>query len=491
MKKIYTILAGLLTATTLSAQDYTEWTSMGTATFESGYYLGSVEATLNMYRNNPDDEPEIKFERTSEVMERSLMADPSVKQFKICKFLGYDDIVLNMDAAYNLSTEGAPVVSSIPCPTGIAAIFSCDKVGVFVNGAYSPARKVMNLSAWVVFGQELNSGFNASDIIATFPDSKPEINFEISKIGGGYSSTDKSVTLNIEGTGIDHYRYGVLYTDRWTTAGINDLISGAIESATTSSSFTVEYTEGGGLYNVVVLAYDANNEYMGIRRSVQLTSNLPTPGTWEDAGTAVWHHQDAPAYSYWDYHDSNNSEDWEMISYEYPAEQLTWTVKLEKLADPTREVYRVVNPYGADCPLNESFNFLLDKMFIGEEAQNRPQAYFTDDTYWFVVDVTDPSNVTCETWRRNGHATPYFMSRYFDSYGALTMEGRTVKVTLKNIGDGTLLELPEKDGIESVEVDTTGASAEYYDLQGRRVSNPSAGVFIRRTGSSARKVRVL
>ena len=52
-------------------------------------------------------------------------------------------------------------------------------------------------------------------------------------------------------------------------------------------------------------------------------------------------------------------------------------------------------------------------------------------------------------------------------------------------GDGTLT------GIEGVEAEAgADAPAEYYDLQGRRVANPVAGLYIRRTGSKVEKVLV-
>lgn len=43
-------------------------------------------------------------------------------------------------------------------------------------------------------------------------------------------------------------------------------------------------------------------------------------------------------------------------------------------------------------------------------------------------------------------------------------------------------------GIEGIEADDTDAAAEYYNLQGIRVANPSNGIFIRRQGSRTTKV---
>ena len=45
-------------------------------------------------------------------------------------------------------------------------------------------------------------------------------------------------------------------------------------------------------------------------------------------------------------------------------------------------------------------------------------------------------------------------------------------------------------GIENVAVDNAAAAAEYFDLNGRRVSNPAAGIYILRQGSNVSKILV-
>ncbi len=50
-----------------------------------------------------------------------------------------------------------------------------------------------------------------------------------------------------------------------------------------------------------------------------------------------------------------------------------------------------------------------------------------------------------------------------------------------------LVDVPDDSAVESVETDTD-APAEYYNLQGVRVPNPSAGLYIERRGNTARKV---
>ena len=45
--------------------------------------------------------------------------------------------------------------------------------------------------------------------------------------------------------------------------------------------------------------------------------------------------------------------------------------------------------------------------------------------------------------------------------------------------------------IEEVEVAADGGDdAEYFDLQGRRVANPAAGIFLRRQGGTVSKVAI-
>ena len=49
------------------------------------------------------------------------------------------------------------------------------------------------------------------------------------------------------------------------------------------------------------------------------------------------------------------------------------------------------------------------------------------------------------------------------------------------------------NGIDDVKADTgnnANAPVEYFDLQGRRVTNPSAGIYIRRQGSHSSKIYV-
>ena len=43
-------------------------------------------------------------------------------------------------------------------------------------------------------------------------------------------------------------------------------------------------------------------------------------------------------------------------------------------------------------------------------------------------------------------------------------------------------------GISDIEIDSANGEAEYFNLQGIRVDNPTNGIFIRRQGSKVEKV---
>ena len=55
-----------------------------------------------------------------------------------------------------------------------------------------------------------------------------------------------------------------------------------------------------------------------------------------------------------------------------------------------------------------------------------------------------------------------------------------------------VIDMPGSDGIDGITIDgdDSDAPVEYYDLQGRRVDNPSAGLYIRRQGRHSSKVFV-
>lgn len=62
--------------------------------------------------------------------------------------------------------------------------------------------------------------------------------------------------------------------------------------------------------------------------------------------------------------------------------------------------------------------------------------------------------------------------------------GARIFFTVNEINNGA------NDAIDTIEATEAGAAAEFFDLQGRRVAQPTAGIFIRRAGSKVEKVVV-
>lgn len=73
---------------------------------------------------------------------------------------------------------------------------------------------------------------------------------------------------------------------------------------------------------------------------------------------------------------------------------------------------------------------------------------------------------------------------------------KTVSITMQASNDyvpayfcmDNLTYSADQGGVEGVAADAAAAAPEYFDLQGRRVANPSAGLFIECRGNSVRKV---
>lgn len=80
----------------------------------------------------------------------------------------------------------------------------------------------------------------------------------------------------------------------------------------------------------------------------------------------------------------------------------------------------------------------------------------------------------------HGYPVEYVMAVRGDYYGE-----EYVDQSRKVFSNYTSVEV---DGIEAVGADEENAPVEYFDLQGKRVANPSAGLYIRRQGSRATKV---
>jgi hypothetical protein len=61
--------------------------------------------------------------------------------------------------------------------------------------------------------------------------------------------------------------------------------------------------------------------------------------------------------------------------------------------------------------------------------------------------------------------------------------------TYKDLCEPIVIEVTDESTIESVGIDVS-ADAEYYNLQGVRIDNPSKGLYIRKQGNKVEKVFV-
>lgn len=113
-------------------------------------------------------------------------------------------------------------------------------------------------------------------------------------------------------------------------------------------------------------------------------------------------------------------------------------------------------------------------------AQNTTDEPLADSDSWVS---TGANQVTIDKTVADHQNRHYKFTAFHKDDTALANELNHVNFLID--GDGTLT------GIEGVEAEAgADAPAEYYDLQGRRVANPVAGLYIRRTGSKVEKVLV-
>lgn len=445
MKKLFTLFIAMLTLglTVQAEEGYTDWAPLGTATVkpDSPEAFDSWNATFAT-----------EWVYTSEVSERHLSDNPDAQQFKFTKFLGYCDLIVDVNVSEGVC-KADPQVTDIPVSEEDKQMIpdAYDYWSFGVRAAqYSPARKIMtcsNLFAYVADGY----GFQLPPFSIELPGAQSEINFTAKQTGGGVKSTDKFVKYGIERNGVASVRYAV-QRNRFTMSQLTELVKDQTKTKEAEGDeFTIEFDTCGAYY-ALMLAYDADGKYMGIYQTVNCLSNLEPAGTWEDAGTAVWHHPYSTEY----YVEIDGTMQPDVIE----KEHLSWPVKMEKRTDlADREIYRVVNPYGADCPLNADIERRLTFMNGGEARVNPDDgAYRTDDTFWYVFDATNPMAVRDEQ-RPNGCNIANFWGTTF---GGPEPEVAGLVDDLLRISYGNgygfdlIIEMPGYRGIGTVPADYAG-----------------------------------
>lgn len=176
-----------------------------------------------------------------------------------------------------------------------------------------------------------------------------------------------------------------------------------------------------------------------------------------------------------------------------------YDVKIERRKD-IPGVIRIVNPFGKDTPFGDIDNVDLHSERNGEIVIVNDIAQFLDRSrnYYSVLDTRN------EPYPYEMDYTPgfYFMGRYTftsmhdelmndidDDFFKLAVDDKKIKLGYVD-DEGFFYELTlPSGGVEGIEADSESLPAEYFNLQGIRIDNPTSGnLYIRRQGDNVDKV---
>ena len=151
----------------------------------------------------------------------------------------------------------------------------------------------------------------------------------------------------------------------------------------------------------------------------------------------------------------------------------------------------------ATSQLTGTSNYRNINIYIYKEGSNAPVASHT------VTDVEDqPGMVKVELSCDNQNARIYYLhtpaagayaapangyTRYTEPL--IVPQGSTINYYAEHKGiKSDEVTVSATTGVEGIVVDGGNAEAEYFDLHGRRVANPSNGVYVRRIGTTTTKI---
>lgn len=137
----------------------------------------------------------------------------------------------------------------------------------------------------------------------------------------------------------------------------------------------------------------------------------------------------------------------------------------------------------------------VNEEFYRLQFKKRPYNGVTDCLTASTVEIY-PTMVKLGMYQVNNAGTNYsFAANYGNfetSFGFNTVNSFTIHYTVH--GESFTTTYPhafivanEAAGVEAIEIDNNDSPVEYFDLQGRRVDNPTSGLYIRRQGSSTTK----
>ena len=225
-------------------------------------------------------------------------------------------------------------------------------------------------------------------------------------------------------------------------------------------------------------------------------------------GAAAWEDLTMPADGWVDYGTGTYTDGW-LVSGYTNVNNVPYEVRIEKNENEDG-LYRIVNPYTGDCPIVEGN---ADAEGLG----------------YIAFSIADPEFVTvlpgnyCGFTNSNGGYLPTNLEGYYSmNYDKETIIS-TLGITPSNYADGqanfdnlifgtkdtpngryswvdeedneipmhSTLVIHNLSGIDGIATDSTIIPIEYYNLQGMRVMNPDNGIYIKKQGDKAIKVRVV
>lgn len=169
-------------------------------------------------------------------------------------------------------------------------------------------------------------------------------------------------------------------------------------------------------------------------------------------------------------------------------------VELET-SDTPRSMIRIKNPFGPAHPLYDKITKFTD-------------IEFPDEDYYLTFDISDPNRVTIPVtmWAPYPYTVGCWVSEYLELGIPESVIADMTYMTWGTYDNGRItihqstLPLPPRgniilditsggeDSVDSVGSDYTNTPAEYYNLQGVRVSAPSGGIFIRRQDTTVTRI---
>lgn len=455
-----------------SDETYTDWEFLGTTQIEDSFVkerlYDFIEKSYSAFGINKT------VENWMNTYSRKNKNNPQHSQLLIANFLGLDNLVVDMDCdIFHGTVKG--IQSSIPMSKD--RDWYSQSSYYFINCYnvwHEPTNNKIKMDFWLSLGYDGIYGysFNNIEINDAYEESTDDFRFQY--VSGGVKSDDRCVEykLNLSGD-ISHIKYLYYHQDEKVSLleAMKEIIQNDSKAILTSENVSIDFYKGAGRYYFVPLAFNAQDEYIGVFKFFVLNSNLAPEGNWIPYGKGTWHHT-YPLY-------------WaEETDFSFSDEELKWEVEIEKLDDDNREVFRIVTPYNKNVPFYEKV-----KTFLDESGYINTSNWIDDsDSYWFVCDISDPENALVMP-RLNGTYCSDIMDNWFNKQtGKAYWEDNRLTIKCQGNPLEYVIDFPKNSYSSPIINNASDGEEEYYNLQGIKISNPSKGIYIRKIGNKIDKV---